>query len=66
MNIESEREEGDRWIAEVIGLPGAMAYGATREEAMARVQTLDLRILADRVEHGAAVPEITQVFALSV
>jgi predicted RNase H-like HicB family nuclease len=65
MNIELEREEDGRWIAEVIDLPGAMAYGATREEAIARVKALALRILADRVEHGIAVPEITKVFALS-
>jgi len=65
MNIEIEREEDGRWIAEVIDLPGAMAYGTTREEAMARVKALSLRILADRVEHGVAVPEIKQVFALS-
>ncbi len=64
MNIELDREEDGRWIAEVIDLPGAMAYGATREEAVARVKALALRILADRVEHGIAVPEITQVFAL--
>jgi predicted RNase H-like HicB family nuclease len=65
MNIELEREEDGRRIAEVIDLPGAMAYGATREEAMAKVKALALRILADRVEHGVPVPEITQVFALS-
>jgi predicted RNase H-like HicB family nuclease len=65
MNIELEREEDGRWIAEVLDLPGAMVYGATREEAIAKVKALALRILADRVEHGVAVPEITQVFALS-
>jgi predicted RNase H-like HicB family nuclease len=58
MNIELEREEDGRWIAEVIDPPGAMAYGATREEAMARVKARALRILADRLEHGIAVPEI--------
>lgn len=46
MNIELDREEDGRWIAEVIDLPGAMAYGATREEAVARVKALALRILA--------------------
>jgi predicted RNase H-like HicB family nuclease len=65
MNIELEREEDGRWIAEVIDLPGAMAYGATQEEAITKVKALALRILADRVEHGEPVPEITQVFALS-
>lgn len=27
--------------------PGAMAYGATRDEAIARVEALGLRVLAD-------------------
>jgi predicted RNase H-like HicB family nuclease len=65
MNIELEREEDGRWIAEVIDLPGAMAYGTTQEEAITKVKALALRILADRVENGVPVPEITQVFALS-
>lgn len=64
MNIELEREEDGRWIAEVSQLPGAMVYGVTREEAVAKVEALALRILADRIEHGDAVPELTQVFAI--
>ena len=64
MNVEIEREEDGRWIAEVTNLPGAMVYGNTREEAVARVEALALRILADRVEHGEPVPEVTQVFAV--
>ena len=65
MNIEIEREEDGRWIAEVTDLPGAMVYGTTQEEAVAKVKALSLRILADRIEHGVPVPEITQVFAVS-
>lgn len=62
--VELEQEEGGRWIAEVLELPGALAYGATPEEARARVQALALRILADRLEHGEAGPEALQtVFA---
>lgn len=45
--IELEQEEDGRWIAEVADLPGVMAYGATREEASAAVQTLALLVLAD-------------------
>lgn len=53
--IETELEEdGKRWIAEVIGLPGVLAYGKTQEEAIAQVQALGLRVLADRIEHGEA------------
>lgn len=55
--IELEQEEDGRWIAEVPDLPGVLTYEATREGAMAAVQALALRVLADRLEHGEAVPE---------
>ncbi len=61
LTIEFEREEDDRWIAEVIDLPGVMAYGATREEAAAQVQALALRVIADRQEHGESAPGMLQV-----
>ena len=64
MNIEIEREDDGRWIAEVPELAGAMVYGVTREEAVAKVEALALRILADRVEHGEPVPEFSEVFAV--
>ncbi len=56
--VEIEREEDGRWIAEVIELPGVLAYGQTREEAISKVQVLALRVLADRLEHGEATPEL--------
>jgi predicted RNase H-like HicB family nuclease len=62
LQIETEREDDGRWLAEVPELPGAMVYGQTQEEAVARVQALALRVLADRLEHGEDVPEITQHF----
>ena len=52
--IEVEREEDGRWIAEVVELPGALAYGATQEEAIAHVQALALRVVADQLEHDEA------------
>lgn len=55
-NIECEREEDGRWLAEVPELPGVMAYGGTAEEAMAKAQVLALRVLAERLEHGEARP----------
>ncbi len=64
MEIEFEREEDGRWIAEVPDLPGAMAYGQTREEALAKAEAIALRILADRIEHGETVPELTAMFAV--
>jgi predicted RNase H-like HicB family nuclease len=45
--IELEQEEDGRWIGEVPTLPGVMAYGLTRAEALAAVQALALRVLAD-------------------
>ena len=50
--IETERETDGRWIAEVMELPGVMVYGATADDAVARVQALALRVLAERIEHG--------------
>ncbi|MBI5411217.1 MAG: type II toxin-antitoxin system HicB family antitoxin [Nitrospirae bacterium] len=55
--IELEQEEDGRWVAEVPDLPGVLTYGTTREEALAAVQALALRVLADRLEHGEAAPE---------
>lgn len=55
LTIETEQEEDGRWLAEVTDLPGVMAYGQTREEAVARAQVLTLRVLADRIEHGEPV-----------
>jgi predicted RNase H-like HicB family nuclease len=53
--IETEREDDGRWIAQVIELPGVLAYGATCEEAIERVQELSAKVLADRLEHGETV-----------
>jgi predicted RNase H-like HicB family nuclease len=64
MNIEIEREEDGRWIAEVPDLPGVMAYGQSKEEAVSKVKALALRVLADRLEHGEEIPELRGVFAM--
>ena len=47
--VELERETDGRWIAEVVALSGVLAYGATREEALAKAEVLALRVLADRL-----------------
>ncbi len=52
--LELEEEADGRWIAEVCELPGALAYGASRDEAIARVKALALRIVADRLDNGEA------------
>jgi len=62
--IEYEQEEDGRWLAEVLELPGVLAYGRSPEEAMAKVQALALRVLADRLEHREALPsQMTISFA---
>ena len=52
--VELEREDDGRWRAEVVELPGVLAYGASEDEAFARVQALALRVVADRLEHDEA------------
>jgi len=64
MNIEIEREEDGRWIAEVPDLPGVMTYGETRAEAVSKAEALALRVLADRLEHGEEIPELRELFAV--
>jgi predicted RNase H-like HicB family nuclease len=59
--IEIDSEDDGRWMAEVQALPGVMAYGATRDEAVARVQALALRVLAERLEHAEAPAELLDV-----
>ena len=61
LTVETEREEDGRWIAEVPDLPGVLAYGKTRDEAIARAEALALRVLADRLEHGEAGPDLVSV-----
>ena len=63
--IEIEREEDGRWITEVAELAGVMAYGQSRDEAIARVKALALRVLADRLEHGEEVPQLVEVFSVA-
>lgn len=65
MRIEIEREEDGRWLGEIADLPGVLAYGASREEALMRVKALALRVLADRLEHGESVPDLVQVFSVA-
>ena len=52
LTIEVDQEEDGCYLAEVVDLPGVLGYGQTREEAIARVQVLALRVLADRLEHS--------------
>jgi predicted RNase H-like HicB family nuclease len=55
--IECEREEDGRWLAEVPQLPGVLAYGSSADEAMAKAEILALRVLAERLEQGESRPQ---------
>jgi len=59
--IEFELETDGRWIAEVVELPGVLAYGSIQEEAIARVQALALRVVADRLEHDEAGHDLLKI-----
>jgi len=54
--IETDREEDGRWIAEIPDLPGVLAYGASREDAIRSVEALALRVLADKLEASTEKP----------
>jgi len=59
--IELEQETDGRWIAEVMELPGVLAYGQTPVEAKAKAQALALRVVAERLEHGEIAPDFVNV-----
>ena len=54
--IETELETDGRWIAEISQVPGALAYGKTKEEAINKAYAIALRSVADDVEHSEAEP----------
>jgi predicted RNase H-like HicB family nuclease len=59
--IELEGEEDGRWLAEIDALPGVLCYGDDRDETVAKVQALALRVLAERIEHREAPAELLTV-----
>ena len=61
IRVELEREDDGRVLASVPDLPGVMAYGATDEEAMRKVKSIALQVLADMIESGDEVPEPLRV-----
>ena len=54
--LECEREDDGRWLAEISAIPGVLAYGASANEAMAKAEVLALRVLAEQLELGEAEP----------
>ncbi len=63
LTIEVEREDDGRWIAEIPELPGALAYGESREEAERACQALALEVLAGRLREGQSVDGVDFVAA---
>jgi len=59
--VELEQEEDGRWLAEVLELPGVLAYGDNQHAALSRVQALALRVVAERLDHGEAGPELLSI-----
>jgi len=59
--VETEQEEDGRWLAEVVELPGVLAYGSNQDNAISKVQALALRVIAERLEHGEAGPELLSI-----
>lgn len=53
---ECEREADGRWLAEIVQIPGAMAYGATQDEAIANAEVIVWRAIADRIEYDEVKP----------
>jgi len=54
--IEYEQESDGRWLAEVMELPGVMAYGASAADAVSKVEILALRVIAERLENNESKP----------
>ncbi|MCL2659190.1 MAG: type II toxin-antitoxin system HicB family antitoxin [Acidobacteriaceae bacterium] len=64
LEVEFEREDDGRWIAEIPSLPGVMAYGATKEEAASKVEAIALRVVADEIERERTIQNSVQ-FAIA-
>ena len=61
LKVKLYREEDGRWLADIPALPGVTSYGRTKKQAIAGAEALALRLIADRLEHGEAVPGELQV-----
>jgi len=61
LTIELDQEEDGRWIAEVVEIPGPLAYGATSDQAKAKAQAVALRAIADQLEHGETTSELSNI-----
>jgi predicted RNase H-like HicB family nuclease len=65
LRLELDGEVDGRWLAEVTDLPGVLAYGTSREDALARVEVLSLRVMAGRMERGKGIPRLPEAFTVA-
>jgi predicted RNase H-like HicB family nuclease len=64
LTIEFDREDDGRWFADIPELPGVMVYETSKEDAIAKVQELAFRVLADEVrDQGQLYTAISFSFA---
>jgi predicted RNase H-like HicB family nuclease len=59
--VETEQEDDGRWIAEILEIPGVLVYGETQQQAIAHVQALALRVMADKLEYGEMMLGLTSL-----
>ena len=57
IHVEIEREVDGRILASVPDLPGVMAYGPSEEDAVRKVKSIALQVLAEMIESGEDIPE---------
>ena len=57
------REEDGRWWADIESMPGVMAYGVSREAAIAAVRALAVRVAVDCNDRGEDVLAPLAIFS---
>jgi predicted RNase H-like HicB family nuclease len=57
LTVDFDHEEDGRWIAFIDSIPGCNVYGATRDEALTKVEALALHAIAERLEGGEVTAE---------
>jgi predicted RNase H-like HicB family nuclease len=53
-SVEIDREDDGRWLAEILEIPGALAYGNTQDDAVAKAYAIALRTVADKLENSSS------------
>ncbi len=66
LKVEFDRENDGRWIAEIPKMPGVMAYGRTKKEALRKLYAVALRTLADSAEQGKFPFPVSKIFSHGV